>query len=128
MPLSALAILICAATIHAGAHVAFKRANDKLAFAWWQLMAMLVIYSPVLLIARWDWPPQVWLIVVVSGLAEAAYFYTTGTLQEILPTETRDALKGPAQVRVNTGFALLSQRFLCFNHRRECSRSRGLYF
>lgn len=72
-----LALLVCAAVIHAGAHVALKRATDKLAFAWWQLVAMLVIYSPVLLTARWDWPPVVWLIVVASGLAEAAYFYAT---------------------------------------------------
>jgi drug/metabolite transporter (DMT)-like permease len=77
MPLTTLALLVCAAAIHASAHIALKRATDKLAFAWWQLMAMLVIYCPVLLTARWDWPPQVWLIIVVSGLAEAAYFYTT---------------------------------------------------
>jgi uncharacterized membrane protein len=50
---------------------------DKLAFAWWELLAIIVVCSPVLLTARWDWPLVVWLVVGVSALAEAAYFYTT---------------------------------------------------
>ncbi len=72
-----LAILVCAAVLHSSAHVALKGGKDKLAFAWWQLAAILVFYSPVLLTAKWDWPPWVWLIIFVSGLVEAAYFYTT---------------------------------------------------
>ncbi len=72
-----LAILVCAALLHSGAHVALKSGKDKLAFAWWQLAAILVFYSPVLLTAKWDWPLWMWLIVVASGLVEAAYFYTT---------------------------------------------------
>jgi len=72
-----LAILVCAAFLHSIAHVALKGSKDKLAFAWWQLVAIIVFYSPVLLTARWDWPPWVWLIVIASGLVEAAYFYTT---------------------------------------------------
>ncbi len=77
MTLNTLALLILAALLHCGAHVALKRAADKLAFAWWQLLAIIVVYSPVLLTSRWDWPPTVWLIVVGSAVAEAAYFYTT---------------------------------------------------
>ncbi len=77
MSLTTLGILICAAIIHAGAHVALKRATDKLAFAWWQLLAVIVIYSPVLLTARWDWGPAVWAIMLGSALFEAAYFYAT---------------------------------------------------
>ena len=72
-----LAILFCAALLHSGAHVALKGSQDKLAFSWWELLAILIFYSPVLLTARWDWPPWVWLIVIASGLVEAAYFYTT---------------------------------------------------
>jgi len=60
--------------------------------------------------------------------APARIFKNAGTLREVLPMEKRDAMKGPAQVSVKTGFALVSQSFLCFHHRRECSRSRGLYF
>ena len=48
MPLTTLALLVCAAVIHCGAHVAMKRATDKLAFAWWELLAIIVLYSPVL--------------------------------------------------------------------------------
>jgi len=77
MPLTTLALLVCAAIIHSAAHVAFKRATDKLAFAWWELLAVIVIYSPVLLTAKWDWPPMAWLILTVSGLVEVGYFYTT---------------------------------------------------
>jgi len=77
MPLTTLALLGFAAMIHSGAHVAFKRAADKLAFAWWELLAIIVVCSPVLLSARWDWPLIVWPIIGVSALAEAMYFYTT---------------------------------------------------
>ena len=77
MPLTTLALLGFAAMIHSGAHVAFKRAADKLAFAWWELLAIIVVCSPVLLTARWDWPLMVWLVMGVSALAEAMYFYTT---------------------------------------------------
>ena len=77
MPLTTLALLVCAAVIHCGAHVAMKRATDKLAFAWWELLAIVVLYSPVLLTAKWDWPPSAWLILVASGLIEVGYFYAT---------------------------------------------------
>lgn len=77
MPLTTLAFLICAAVIHSAAHVAFKRATDKFAFAWWQLLAIVVFYSPVLITARWDWPLTAWLILAASAVAEAMYFYMT---------------------------------------------------
>lgn len=77
MPLTTLALLICAAVLHSAAHTALKRATDKLAFTWWQLLAVILFYSPVLLIAKWNWPPLIWLVLVASALAEAAYFYAT---------------------------------------------------
>jgi len=70
-----LALLICAAILHSSAHVVLKRGTNKLAFAWWQMLATVVFYSPVLLTARWNWPPWVWLVIAASALAEAAYFY-----------------------------------------------------
>jgi drug/metabolite transporter (DMT)-like permease len=70
-----LALLVCAAILHSSAHVALKRGTDKLAFTWWQMLVIIVFYSPVLLTAQWNWLPQVWLVIVASGLAEAAYFY-----------------------------------------------------
>jgi drug/metabolite transporter (DMT)-like permease len=75
--LTTVALLVFAAVIHSSAHVALKRANDKLAFAWWELGAIAVVYSPVLLAARWNWPWMVWFVVIGSALAEAAYFYAT---------------------------------------------------
>jgi len=77
MPLTTLALLVCAAILHSGAHVALKGGKDKLAFAWWQLLVIMVFYSPVLLTAKWAGPPAIWIIVIASGLAEAAYFYAT---------------------------------------------------
>jgi drug/metabolite transporter (DMT)-like permease len=77
MPFSTLALLMLAALLHSGAHIALKRATDKLAFTWWQLVAVIVFYSPVLLTFQRDWPPTVWLIVAGSAVAEAAYFYAT---------------------------------------------------
>jgi len=77
MPLSTLGLLVCAAVIHSGAHVLLKRAHDKLAFVWWQLLAVIIFYSPVLLMARWNWPSTAWLIMFASALAEAVYFYMT---------------------------------------------------
>ncbi len=77
MPLITLVLLACAALIHAGAHILLKRACNKLAFVWWQLLAALVLYSPILLTSRYDWPPTVWLIILASGVAEAVYFYAT---------------------------------------------------
>ena len=77
MPLTTLALLICAAVLHSAAHTALKRATDKLAFTWWQLLAVILFYSPVLLTVKWNWPPLIWLVLVASALAEAAYFYTT---------------------------------------------------
>ena len=72
-----LALLVCAAILHSSAHVALKSGTNKLAFTWWQMLAILVFYSPVLLTATWNWPPLMWLVIVASALAEAAYFFTT---------------------------------------------------
>ena len=77
MPLTTVALLVFAAVIHSSAHVALKRANDKLAFTWWELLAIVVAYSPSVLTARWDWPSKVWLVMIGSAVAEAAYFYAT---------------------------------------------------
>ena len=72
-----LALLICAAILHSSAHVVLKRGTNKLAFTWWQMLVVVVFYSPVLLTARWNWPPWMWLVILASALAESAYFYTT---------------------------------------------------
>jgi len=49
LPLTTLALLVLAAVIHSSAHVALKRAADKLAFTWWELLAIVIVYSPSLL-------------------------------------------------------------------------------
>lgn len=77
MTLATLALLVCAAVLHSIAHVALKSGTNKLAFTWWQMLVSLVLYSPVLLTAKWNWPLLMWLIIVASALAEAAYFYAT---------------------------------------------------
>lgn len=86
-----LLILICAAGLHVGAHVAYKRAAHKLAFMWYWLMWVMLVFSPLLFTLRWDWPAAVWLILLISALGEAAYVicaslaYTHGDLSVAYP-------------------------------------------
>ncbi len=82
---------MCAACLHVGAHVAYKRAASKLAFMWCWLLWVLALFSPIVLTLRWDWPPTAWIALIVSALGEAAYIiaasaaYTRGDLSVAYP-------------------------------------------
>jgi drug/metabolite transporter (DMT)-like permease len=78
MPLSALLLLVPSTLLHAAYYGFYKRSTDKQVFAWWFLLVAVVIYSPVLIVHRQVIPAQGWLYLLLSGLADAAYFVTMG--------------------------------------------------
>ncbi len=82
MSFTTLLLLLGASFLHVGAHVGYKRATNKLAFMWWWLLAVAVLFGPVLWPLRgyWQrpaWSPTVWIILVTSALVEAAYMVST---------------------------------------------------
>ncbi len=90
MLLSSLLLLLLAAALHAGTNTLMKKSRDKIAFSWWMLTVFSVMASPTLLfLPRVE--PAVWLLVLVSGLLEAMYFftltraYTSGDLSLVYP-------------------------------------------
>src|SRR5262245_28101813 len=91
MSASNLVLILASAAIHVVAHVALKRARDRMAFVWWMLLWGVLLYSPVLLLERAAVPPSVWPIVAVSAVLEVAYFlsiaraYRLGDLSVVYP-------------------------------------------
>ena len=90
MSVTSLALLLVAAVLHAVSNALMKRARDKLAFAWWMLGVSSVLGLPIWLSVR-NAEPTGWLLVVVSGLLEAIYFfaltraYSHGDLSQVYP-------------------------------------------
>lgn len=90
MLFSSLLLLLCAAALHAVANALMKQSRDKIAFTWWMLGVFCVLGAPALF-----YVPHVqsfaWLIVIISGLLEAIYFfsltraYTSGDLSLVYP-------------------------------------------
>lgn len=91
MSWATLSLLVLAACLHVGAHVAYKRATHKLAFMWCWLLWVLAVFSPVLLTLKWNWAAVAWAVLLVSALGEAAYIiaasiaYTRGDLSVVYP-------------------------------------------
>jgi len=91
MPISALGLLFLAALLHASYHLFYKRSLDKQVFAWCLLLVTVVAYFPLFVTRPLNLPPLGWAFVLVSGLAEAAYFasmgqaYQTGDLSVAYP-------------------------------------------
>jgi drug/metabolite transporter (DMT)-like permease len=93
MPILALGLLFLAAILHASYHLFYKRSLDKQVFAWCLLLVTVVAYSPLFLFTSRppSLPPLGWACVLVSGLAEVAYFasmgktYQTGDLSVAYP-------------------------------------------
>jgi len=90
MLLSSLLLLVLAAALHAITNTLMKKSRDKIAFSWWMLTAFSVTAFPILFfLPRVE--PAGWLIVLVSGLLEAVYFftltraYTSGDLSLVYP-------------------------------------------
>ena len=80
MSISALGLLFLAAVLHASYHLFYKRSLDKQAFAWCLLLVTVVAYFPLFLFATspLSLPPLGWACVLVSALAEVAYFVSMG--------------------------------------------------
>ena len=90
MLLSSLLLLVLAAALHAIANTLMKKSHDKIAFCWWMLIAFSVLGVPTLFfLPRVE--PSAWLIVLLSGVLEAIYFftltraYTSGDLSLVYP-------------------------------------------
>ena len=90
MPIASLALLLIAAGLHAVSNALIKQARDKLAFTWWMLGASSILGLPIWFFVR-GVEPTGWLLVVVSGLLEAIYFfaltraYSHGDLSQVYP-------------------------------------------
>jgi drug/metabolite transporter (DMT)-like permease len=82
MPFSALLLLVLSALLHATYYGFYKRSADKQVFAWWFLLVAVVIYSPALIFNRPVIPVQGWLCLLLSGLADTAYFVIVGKALE----------------------------------------------
>ena len=76
MTLPNLALILASALVHVVAHVAWKRAQDRTAFAWWMLVWGCAWFAPVLIIARPAVPPLAWGIMAASAVLEAVYFFS----------------------------------------------------
>jgi drug/metabolite transporter (DMT)-like permease len=78
MPFSALLLLVLSALLHAAYYGFYKRSADKQVFVWWFLLVAVVIYSPVLILNRPVIPAQAWPWLLLSSLADVAYFAIVG--------------------------------------------------
>lgn len=90
MTLLSLALLVCAALLHALSNALIKLSRDKLAFTWWMLAASAILGFPLIFLVGHPQPIG-WLLVVGSGLLEAVYFitltraYSLGDLSQVYP-------------------------------------------
>lgn len=95
MPLSALALVITAAFIHAYWNLLVKRANGGAAFVWLFSLSSAVVYAPVVLVVVIIEPPQYGLaeysLIVASGVLHLLYAltlnrgYSVGDLSVVYP-------------------------------------------
>ena len=90
MPVTSLVLLLIAAVLHAVSNALIKQARDKLAFTWWMMGTSSIVGLP-LLFSVGDSDPIGWLIILISGLLEAIYFfaltraYSHGDLSQVYP-------------------------------------------
>src|SRR5512139_1202239 len=90
MTIVSISLLLLAAVLHALSNALIKRSRDKLAFTWWMMTVWAIIGFPLIFFVGHP-PPSGWLIVLVSGLIEAAYFatltraYALGDLSQVYP-------------------------------------------
>src|SRR5258708_4477828 len=74
MPVSALALLLISAFLHAAWNLLIKRAREKQIFTWWSLIVGLLCFSPLLLQVQ-SFPASIWPYVLSSALMEAVYYF-----------------------------------------------------
>ena len=75
MSFANLGIILASAVVHVVSHVAWKRARDRTAFAWWMLVWACVFFAPVLVLARPTASALIWGIMGISAAFETMYFY-----------------------------------------------------
>jgi uncharacterized membrane protein len=73
MPLDALLLVLLSAVMHTGWNILVKQAQNRQVFTWWALLAGATVFIPFILIST-SLPGALWPYVIVSALAEAAYF------------------------------------------------------
>jgi drug/metabolite transporter (DMT)-like permease len=73
MPLTAIALVIIAAALHAGWNVILKQAQEKQVFTWWACVVGSLFYLPVFAFST-PIPARIWPYALSSALVEAAYF------------------------------------------------------
>lgn len=89
MPLTALILVIAAATMHAGWNLVVKRVGEKQIFTWWALAFGTLINLPLLAVNTI--PRSVWPYALASAVVEAAYFmiliraYSKGDFSQVYP-------------------------------------------
>jgi len=89
MPLTALILVIAAATMHAGWNLIVKRVGEKQIFTWWALAFGALINLPLLAVNTI--PASVWPYALASAVVEAVYFmiliraYSQGDFSQVYP-------------------------------------------
>ena len=89
MPLTALILVISAATMHAGWNLLVKRVSEKQIFTWWALAFGTLVNLPFLAVNAV--PANVWPYALASAFVEAAYFmiliraYGEGDFSQVYP-------------------------------------------
>jgi drug/metabolite transporter (DMT)-like permease len=89
--LLSLSLLLLSACVHVVAHVALKRAHDRIALMWWFMAWGTLLYLPVLFIVRRPLLPGTWVWIALSSVFEAGYFwaiaqaYRGGDLSTVYP-------------------------------------------
>jgi drug/metabolite transporter (DMT)-like permease len=75
MPLTALALVLAAAIMHAGWNLLLKQAKHKQVFLWWALLLGTTCFAAIF-ITHLALPLGIWPYIVGSAILEAAYFIT----------------------------------------------------
>jgi drug/metabolite transporter (DMT)-like permease len=70
-----ITLILIAAVLHVGWNILLKQAREKHVATWWALTVVAVVFIGILL-AGFNFTPQVWMLIVVSGAVEAGYFVT----------------------------------------------------
>jgi len=78
MPASALALVLCAAILHAVWNLAAKKAGGNHHFVLASALGVSLLWAPLALWVGWDelprWTPAAWLAVLISALLHLLYF------------------------------------------------------
>ena len=78
MPLTALALVLLGATIHAGWNIAAKKAGGDARFTFFSCTIMFVVWSPLCIWLGWNivptWGAKEWLLIAASGFVHWLYF------------------------------------------------------